>query len=349
MIFSNKKLIGLDLGSSTIKLAELNVSGKNISLLNFGILPTPKGGMKEGELSDTQRLSGAVRQLITGLGVKRKKVACGLWGSSIIVKKIQIPRMEEALIAEQIRWEAEQYIPFDISEVSLDFKILKTRSHQNEILDLLLIAGVQDSIFKQAEVINLSGLSCSVVDVDGFALANTFEANYGILGSQVIGLINIGCHVTNFSVLEGGEVVFCRDLPVGGHLYTAEISRVLGVSEEEAEAIKLSVSSAGEVPDETLDVIANAHELMVEEISNGVQFFHNTSEGSEISKIFVTGGGSKTPGLFERLEEVFVFERLDPFTQVKVANKHLTQDFISQIKDFSAIAVGLGLRKEGDS
>src|SRR5690606_32780194 len=142
-----------------------------------------------------------------------------------------------------IKFEAEQYIPFDVNEINLDFTVLKNKNQSAETMDYLLIAAQREFLFKIAEVIETAELECSIVDVSGFALANTFIFNHSERVGETIGLINCGAGVTNFVVMEDGEVVFARDIPVGGLNFTNDIHKQMGVSLEEAEALKISAST----------------------------------------------------------------------------------------------------------
>lgn len=344
--FSKKKLIGLDIGTSTIKAAELDVSRKSASLVSYGMIPTPPQATVAGDIIDPQAIGGAVRELMTEIKTKRNFVATGLWGSSVIVKRISIPRMDENLVAEQIRWEAEQYIPYDINEVNLEFTILKKATPSNpETMDVLLVAAVQEMILKCAEIVELAGLNCSVLDVEGFALANCFEKNYGELHGQAVGLLNIGASVSNFVVVENGEVIFCRDIPVGGGTYTTEIQKGLNITAEEAEAMKISACTGQPAPEEASAIIQSTHEIILDELNNSVEFFLNTSQSSKISRLFLSGGALRTPGLQQLIGKTYTSERFDPFLKIRTNEKVFSAAYLDEIRDFAAVAIGLGLRE----
>src|SRR5262249_54614777 len=155
---------------------------------------------------NAQLLSDAVRSLAEKIKTKRKHVATGLGGTSVIVKRVTIPKMDEKLIPEQIRWEAEQYIPYDINEVNLGFEILKKTGVPSENMDLLLIAAVQGHVFKYVEVMTMAGLNASTLDVTGFALANAFRANYGDMDGQCVAVLSIGAAATTMVVIDNGEI-----------------------------------------------------------------------------------------------------------------------------------------------
>lgn len=347
-IFGKKKIVGVDIGTSTIKLVELDVGRSGASLASFAITPTPPQSFASGDILSAQAVGETIQQLMSQVKSKRKSGACGLGGSSVIVKRISIPKMDENLISEQIRWEAEQYVPYDINEVNLGYEIIR-KSANSESIDLLLIAAVQAHVFKYAEAMHLGGLSCDVVDVNGFALANCFKKNYGEMQGQTVALLNIGATATNMVVLENSEIVFSRDIAVGGMTYSQDLQKGLNMSLEEAEAIKLSVSSGKAAPQEASGLIDSTHEAVVEEIKSSFDFFLNTTKSQTVNRCFVTGGGSKTKGLIERIAQVAPCERFDPFFNIKYNPKAFSADYIEQIRDFSAVALGLGLRIPGDA
>lgn len=347
-LFGKKKILGLDIGTSSIKIAELDVSRKGATLLAFGMVPTPPQCFSGGDITDTNVLAGAIRELAAKIKTKRKDVATGLGGTSVIVKRISIPKVDEKLIGEQIRWEAEQYIPYDINEVNLAYEILKKTGGPAENLDLLLVAAVQSHVFKYAEAIVLSGLNCNILDVSGFALVNCFKSNYGDMDGQSVALMNIGAAATTMVVIENSEAVFSRDIPVGGLNYTLDLQKTLNISQEEAESIKLSVSKGQAAPAEAKSVIESTHEVVCDEVKASIDFYLNSSKVQNISRCFVTGGGSKTSGLLDRLSKIVPCEKLNPFFGVKTNAKDFSRDYLAQISDYAAVAIGLGLRQVGD-
>lgn len=347
-LFGKKKIIGLDIGTSSIKIAELDVGRKGASLVAFGIVPTPPNSFMGGDITDTHAVGEAIKRLVAQIKSKRKNVATGLGGTSVIVKKINIPKMDEKLIPEQIKWEADQYIPYDSNEVNRGYEILKHTGAPAETLDILLIAAVQSHVYKYAEAISLAGLECSIVDVSGLSLANCFRANYGKMEGQTIALLNIGAAATTMVVVENSETVFCRDIPVGGLHYTMDLQKGLNVTLEEAESIKLSYSQGKDFPAEAASVIEGSHNIVVEEIKASFDFFLNSAQNTSLSRCFVTGGGARITGLVDRLSKIVPCEKFDPFFSIRADSKSFSREYLSQIRDFSPIAIGLGLRQMGD-
>ncbi len=344
-LFEKKKILGLDIGSHSIKLAELDVGRGGSTLNAFAMLPTPPNAFDTGDILDTSAIAEVVRNLIRQIKTKRNRVAVGLGGSSVIVKLITIPKMDENLISEQIRWEAEQYIPYDINEVNLGFEVVRKNP---ETMDLLLVAAVHAHVMKYAEMTQLAAVNCETVDVNGFALANCFYQNYGKMEGQNIALLNVGDAASSLVISENGVVVFSRDIPVGGATYTQDLQKALDVSDEEAESLKLSLTT-GEAPEEALQTVSNTHDVVVDEIKASFDFYFNTSKNAKVDKLFVTGGASKTSGFIDKLSAFQKAEKLNPFFSVKVNTKNISQSYQEQIADFAAVAVGLGLRKAGDN
>jgi len=350
MLFGSKKLIGLDIGTSSIKMAELDVGRNSVQLLSFGFAPTPAGALNGGEITNPAAIAQAVHALTFEMKSRRKQAATGMWGTAVIVKKITIPRIEKKLIAEQIKWEAEQYIPFDINDIHLAYHVINPNSN-SETMDLLLIAAQREIVGQYVAAVTGAQLQSSVLDVSGFALANVFEANYGKVGGETVALLNVGAGVTNFVVLQGGEVIFSRDIPIGGFHYTNEIHKEMGVTLPEAESLKISAVAGSPVPDEIHSVLSATNEMVTDEIRNSFEFFAGSNAGVMITRCFLTGGSSVLPGLSEHIARVTMvpLEILNPFLRVKANAKNFNAKYLRQIAPFASVAMGLGLRKAGDA
>lgn len=349
MFFGDKKLVAIDIGTSTVKIAEIDFASRGPILRKFAIIPLGANMIQNGEIVDVAGVAQVIKELLSVSKSKRKRAVSALWGSGVIVKKIGMPKMDTKLIAEQLKWEAEQYIPFDINEISLEYHILNSRT-SSENMEVLLVAAKQDYMFRLIEAIESSGLKCVLVDVVGFALANCFEWNYGI-SDRPVALLNIGGGVTNFVVIEKGEVIFCRDVAVGGVNITSEISKSMGISYQEAESLKISASLGQGVPDEVMSIIRSTNELILDEIRNSFEFFAATANGAQVSKFYVSGGSVFLPGLVEQISKVsgIPFEPFDPFQKIQYDTKTFSFEYIEQIKAISPVVLGLGLRKENDA
>ncbi len=351
-MFFGKKVLGLDIGTSSVKMAEVATSSRGAKLLRLGYTALPPGVVSGGEINDVAQLAEAIRAVHVEGGFKTKRVCIGLFGTSVITKKISMPKMDKKLLQEQIRWEAEQYLPFDISEVTLDYHVLNTPSAAGpDNIDVLLVGAKQEYVFRFIEAVSLSGLSTSIIDVSALALANCFEYNYGRL-PQAVSLLNVGSDVTNFVVIDHGEVVYCRDIPLGGSSFTSDIAKELGVSVQEAETLKLSAAHQEPVPDEVHNSIKGTTEILADEVSNSFDFYVSmASDQQSISKIYLSGGSVGIPGLAEQITKttsvpVAAFE---PFQRIGLGSKTLSPDYIQQITPFLPVVMGLALRQERDS
>ncbi len=350
MIFGSKQVIGLDLGSSSIKMVELKQTGRSFKLMNFGMSAIPEGLVDGGEIIDPSALSQIIMALHKELGLKTKAVCTGMFGGAVIVKKISMPRIDPKLISEQIQWEAEQYIPFDLSEVNLDYHLLPTSNPAAETMDILLVAAKHDYIIRYFEAIEIAGLKCALIDVNGFSLANCFEMNYG-RRNQTLALINIGAGVTNLVVVENGGVVFCRDIPIGGNIYNMEISRELGVSSQEAEELKIGFAQTQSSPTELANVISATNEMICEEIKDSFSFYEQSKSGSDVSEIFLSGGSIKVPNLIEAIASTtgLSCQVMNPLQKISVNKKGFSDQFLNDIIPFLPCVLGFGSRKVGDS
>lgn len=349
MFFSANKVIGLDIGSSSIKIAELDVGRSGAKLTNFGMVQTPANALSGGDITDPYALALAIKGLCTEIKTRRKNVSVGMSGTAVIVKRITIPRIDLKLVAEQVKWEAEQYIPFDVNSISLAHHVINPKEN-SETMDILLIAAQNELVTTYHTVVQSANLKLGVLDVSAFALANVFEFNYGRTQGQTVGLLNLGAAISNFVVVSGGEVVFSRDMPIGGQNYTSDIHKEMSVSIGEAESLKLSAASGGAVPDEVHRCLASTTEMMTEEIRNSFDFFAGSSGGLSISQVYYTGGAASTPGLMRNVNQAtrINLEWLNPFLRIQSANKRISNMYLEQISPFCAISLGLGLRKVGD-
>ncbi|HPI40556.1 MAG TPA: type IV pilus assembly protein PilM [Pseudobdellovibrionaceae bacterium] len=349
MFFKSKKVIGLDIGTSSIKMAELNVSGSSVELVSFVFSQTPPQSVSGGELLDTAALSTVIEGMASELKSKSKLVAMSMWGTSVIVKKITIPKMEKKVLKDQIKFEAEQYLPFDLNNIRLVYQILKN-SDSPDTMDVILVAAQNELVNQYTRLVSSAGLTCSILDVSGFALANLFELNYGKSSNEVIALFNFGASTTNLSIVHSGEVIFARDIPVGGQTYTNEIHKSMGITIQEAEALKMSASKRGEVPDEVHSIINATNDLVTEEIKSSLDFFIASNNGTKISKCFYTGGSAATNGLISNISKNagLSLDPINPFKKIKINTSKFSSDYIEKISPFSAIVLGLALRKVGD-
>ncbi len=350
MLFSRKgNVVGLDIGSSSVKMLELAEAKGGYQLRNFGIAPLPPEAIVDGALMDSVTIVDSVRGLSSALRIKTKDVVTSVSGHSVIVKKISIPTMTEDELEESIQWEAERYIPFDINDVNVDFQILGPTEGNEELMDLILVAAKKDIINDYLAVIVEAGFNPVIVDVDSFALENMFEANYPV-GGGTIALANIGASVTNINILRRGISSFTRDIFTGGNAITEGIARQLNVDFEEAESLKLGNrmdAGSQQVVQETLKSELGS---LATEITKSLDFFRSTSSEEKVDKLFVSGGCAKINGIENIIEQQadIPVEVINPFREVDSSKRDLDIDYLKEMEPIMAVSVGLALRRVGD-
>jgi type IV pilus assembly protein PilM len=349
MFLSTKKeIIGIDIGSSSVKLVQLKEQKGAFTLQNVGILPLPLEAIVDNTLMDTASIVETIKKLLKSLNIRVKDAACSVSGNSVIIRKISLPAMPPEELEDQIHWEAEQYIPFDINDVHIDFQILASDQNDPSKMEVLLVASKKEIINDYLSVFNEAGINLAVVDVDSFAIQNAFELNYDIGPDNVVALINIGASIMNLNIVKNDISLFTRDVQMGGNLYTEEIQKQFGVSSEEAERMKVS----GEAPDQAKlrDTISRVNETLAMEMRRSLDFYNTTAGEGKINNVYISGGGAKTPMLVEAVQQRLGLpvEIINPFCNVKYNEKEFDPEYLNEIGPLVTVAVGLATRRFGD-
>ena len=351
----SKPVVGLDIGSSSIKMIQLRDGKRGPALHNLGVAPLPPEAIVDGALMNSTAIVDAIHELMAAQGVKKgKEAAIAVSGHSVIIKKIQMPVMTREELEESIQWEAEQYIPFDISEVNIDVEILRPEGNEAGQMDVLLVAAKKDMIADYTSVVSEAGLVPTVVDVDAFAVQNAFEIANGLSPGETLALVNVGASVININVVSDGITVFTRDISMGGNQVTEDIQKQLNVSYDEAEALKLGgevgADSDSVVPQEVERVIQQVADQMAGEIQRSLDFFAATSADAHFSKIYLGGGSAKIPALFKAIEQRagVPVEIMNPFLGIEIDERRFDPNYINEVAPMSAVVVGLGLRRTAE-
>lgn len=351
MVFKSKKVIvGIDIGSSAVKLVQLRESRGGYQLVSLGMAALPSEAIVDNAIMDASAVVEVVKGLVREQKIKTKTVAASISGHSVIIRKIQLPIMTEEELEGSIQFEAEQYIPFEISEVNLDFQILGTDPADPAQMNVVLVAAKKDFVNDYIAVFKECGLSPVVVDIDCFAVQNAYEVNYGFSEDEVVALINMGSEAMNVNILRGSASVFTRDIQVGGNMFNEEIQKQLGLSSDEAEQVKVGGNIESVDPAVVAEIIQSATENLAQEVQRSLDFFSATSADEKVQKVFITGGVSKVPevkvALAGRLGlEVEVF---NPFRQIIINEKEFDHDYIEAVGPLYSVAVGLAMRRMGD-
>lgn len=351
MLFSKKRnVIGLDIGSSSIKLVELTEGKNGYKLKNLALLPLPPEAIVDGALMDSVTIVDTIKELISTTKTKTKNVVTSLSGHSVIVKKITLPFMTEAELEESIQWEAERYIPFDINDVNIDFQIFAGGSENPDLMDVILVAAKKDIINDYVSVLVEAGLNPVIIDIDAFALENMMAINYEIEKDEIIAIANVGASVTNINIIKNNVSAFTRDIFKGGNLITEELQRQLHIDYDEAEKIK--IGSKIDVSSQPIaqKVLQNASESLAIEIGNTLEFYQSTTTYEKINKLYLSGGGAKIKDFDIILQQQIDIpvEIINPFKKIEFNEKSFDIEYLREIGPIMAVGVGLALRKVGD-
>jgi len=338
-----KSLVGLDIGSSSIKAVELKNTKQGYELVSFGLEPLAQDTVVDGAIMDAPLVAQAIGNIFDTQKVKTKNVATAVSGHSVIVKRVTLPSMTEEEVYDRIQSEASQHIPFDIADVNLDHQLLESVDSQ---MDVLLVAVKKDKILNHTNVLAQAGKNSTVVDIDAFALQNCFEVNYDPDPGQTVALLNIGASVMNINIVRGGIPLFTRDVSVGGNQFTDALQKELDLSFEDAERLKKGENIAGVAEEHRATILRSVTDILVLEIQKTFDFFRATATGESIQKIVVAGGSARVPGLMDILREEFAVpvEEMYPFRKIVINPGRHNEEQIRELAPRLAIAVGLALR-----
>jgi type IV pilus assembly protein PilM len=338
-----KELVGLDIGSSTVKAVELKKSKAGYELVNYGQTPLQQDMVVDGAIMDAPAVADAITRLFDEKKIKTKNVATSVSGHSVIVKRIVLPAMTEEELFHRIKDEASQHIPFDIADVNLSHQILEAMDTQ---MDVLLVAVKKDKILNHTNVLAQAGKTPAVVDIDAFALQNCFEVNYDPDPGQTIALLNVGASVMSINIVRAGVPLFPRDVSVGGNQYTDALQKELDLSWEDAERLKQGGSVTGVSEEQKAAILRSVSDILILEIQKTFDFFRATASGENIQRIYIAGGTARVPGLMDLLREEFAMpvEELYPFRRIVITPGRHNEDEIREFAPRLAIAVGLALR-----
>ena len=345
-----KGVVGLDIGSSAVKLVELRERKGSFQVQKVAVEGLSPEAIVDGSIMDSSMVVETIQKLNTDRAVKNSNYATSLSGHSVIIKKITLPAMSPEELAESIQWEAEQYIPFDINDVNLDYVPL-TAAGTGDNIDVILVAVKKEKINDYTSVISQTGKVPVLVDVDAFALQNCYEMNYALDDGKVLALVNVGASVTNVNVLSGGTSLFWRDITFGGNQYTDAIQRELSLSFEQAEELKKGHPVGDYTIQQVIPILNSVSEDFAGELRKTLDFFTATSGEDRVDEIVLAGGGSGVLNLDAILRDKFGIPVgiMNPFQKISVDEKEFNPEDLAEVGPSMAIAVGLAIRKLGDA
>jgi type IV pilus assembly protein PilM len=350
MLFAKKKeVVGLDIGSRSIKIGEVSANKNKFMLKKFGMIDLAPGLIEDGNITDPLQVSNVIKQLFKAYNVKEENVAVSIGGYSVIVKKINVQTMTENQLQDIIHMEAEQYIPFDMNDVNIDFQILGESDSNPNQMNVVLVAAKKEMVNNYVNLVEMAGLNPCIIDVDAFALQNVYDVNYESEDENVA-LIDIGAGKTSLNILKNKMSVFMRDVSLGCKQINQEISSVLGCSLDEAEQIKLNNTGEKISRDHLKKIVTAVVSDWCDEIRRALDFFYSTYPEDQIKKIILSGGGANIDEFRSLLaEETFAdVEAINPFKKIEVDADRFENSYLNAIAPQAAICMGLALRKVDD-
>lgn len=349
MLFGGKDCIGLDIGSSYLKVVQLKEKKGGYELGVFDMLQLPPELIVEGSIIDSLRLVESIKELLKKARIKAKSTVIGIAGhASVIIRRISLPEMSEEELSESIKFEAEQYVPFDVEDVNIDFQILGPKEEPGQ-MEVMLVAVKKDIINEYTAVVREAGLNPVVVDVNAFALGNMYEINFDIEPDRNVALVNIGVNTINLNVLKAGISVFTRDSSMGSNIHTEALQKEFNISFEDAERLKRGQTVEGVAEEEAHAVLMSASEEIINEVARSLDYFRSTTYQEEINEVVLSGGGALLRDFPRLLAENIGLEvkLAEPFRNIHIPGK-FDRAYTEEISCMAAVAVGLALRRPGD-
>ncbi len=341
-IGGKKNTVALDIGSGFIKLVSIDHSGNEPEITRVALTEVLADAIVEGEVMDSGIVAEAIKELLDTAGVKQKRVVAAVGGRDVIIKKIQVDRMKESDAYDVVRWEAQQYVPFDIDGVELDFQILDPEGEGLQ-MDVLLVAAKRDLVENKEALLQQAGVTPVIMDVDAFALHNAFELNYPEAMEGVVALINIGHEVTNVNVIQDGVPLLTRDLSIGTRKFREDLQRERGLSADDADRLLKGFERS---PDLDPYVQARGDEIAVG-IERAAAFLHTASRDAEgISKLYAAGGGARIPGITDVLSARLNLpvEIVNPLQRLRVREGVFDTINVDEVAPLLTLGVGMALR-----
>ena len=339
-------VIGLDIGSTSVRLLQLSSHGSGYRIDHFAIEPLSKGVVVDKAVQDVEAISNAISRAVKASGTRAKSCAIAVSGSAVFTKTISLPAdLAASDIESQVQIEANQYVPYPLDEVSLDFEVLGKSPRNADMMDILLAASKSENIESRQDAIDSAGLTAKVVDVEAFAIANAFELirqRDGINRSEAVGFFDMGFDLTTLLVIKGGQVIYTRDHPFGGHQLLEETQRRYDMTIEQASFFE----RGEEAPEDFEEEVLEPFQLnIVHQISRALQFYASSNEYSNISTIYLSGGTASLKGLAPMVQqELGMTTRIaDPITGLEIA-QNVALTAIRRNANNLMIAMGLALR-----
>jgi len=359
-LFSKESTVGIDIGSSCIKLVEIAPTARGWELTNAAVTPCPLDAVKDGVVTNIQETSGVIRAMLRDAGVKATGAICGISGSQVIVRQVQFPKMPETALRKSIRYEAGKYISASVEDSVVEFEIAGDAEDPGQ-MNVWLVAAPREMIDSRVKALEAAGLEPLAIDVEAFSLIRSlveFSSSDRYLHSTVA-LVDMGASHTDVNVVSKGEFALTRNIPIAGASFTNAIKNLMGGTVEEAEQLKLDMTSAypldqlstAQADNRCWKVIQPLLDELIREIKRSVNYYHSQfPEGSTdafVSKIVLTGGTARMPGM-----DAYISSKLNTateiaglFTQSAISTGRVPAAFVSEHGPVLAVGAGLALKE----
>ena len=344
--FSGKQkfALGLDIGSHAVKVCEMGQSDRGFNLQSLGSALLPPDSVEDGVLQEPDAVAEVVSSLVKHLNIKGKKTAISISGYSVIVKKINLAVMSNEELESHIQAEAEQYIPFDIDEVYLDYQDLKTNVGEDDRTNVMLVAAKKEVVDGYLDMLQTAGLKPVVVDVDAFALENAYEANFGLDAN--VALVDIGASKMNINIISKGASILARDVVMGSRALSEQIQNRFDISFEEAEGLKLGRIEAGDRQADLEEMVGSTCAQWVSEVKRALDFYYSNYPEDAISSLVLSGGGAKLKGLAQYFSEETGVQStvFNPFAKLQFDRNLIDPAYLRFVAPEMAMVTGLATR-----
>ena len=345
-----KNLIGVDIGTTSIKVCQVKQGRKGLELQRFGYESLASQVVVDGQVMDANVVTELLQKIFKEAKIRQKDVAISVSGQAAIIRKISVPLMTDAELDEQIQWEAEQHIPFDIKDVQVDHQVLMRNPDEGQ-MEVLLVAAKRDQIEDYSQLVRAAKLRPIVCDIDAFSIQNLFEVTRGLDPAQTFALVNVGAVLTSLNVISGGVSAFSREIANGGNSVSEEIQRTLNIPFEQAEAYKCGDGQDGIVPDEVIQIVEGSCDSIAAEIQRSLDFFMATSGDASIGRLYLTGGCANLAALAQAVEQRsrIPVETWVPTEAIASVSKEVDQDLLVRHGLQLSVPIGLALRKDREA
>jgi len=344
----SKPLVGIDIGLSSVKIALIEKKGNDYSLLKYGSTILPEGAIIEDEIQKPEEIVEAIKQTASELSINPIVCCLSISGPNTLARKLQLAGGTEEEIEDQVIWEAEQYLPFDIEESKVDFHMIG--ENEGGGVDVIVAAAKNDTILNFKELISQAEGVVKIVDLGILAVTNVFEL---VMGEEIKEsdksylVLDMGAQTTYFIIYKDGIIIFAKEINIGGVIITEEIQRQMGVNYFEAEDLKIHGDENGNLPEEILEIIDSIVETFFSEIKKTIDFYVSSTSDESLTSCIVTGGNARIPGILEGLEALLGVDVrvLNPFDVISYKSSNFTEEEINEIAYRGVQVLGLALRK----